>query len=129
MKIKTGIIIFLLITLISVATWEEIFIKKSLGKIYNIAIEIKNDVEEKQEITQNTIEQIDKLEKKWEKTEYIFCYLINHNDMKEIGDAIAYAKAYSNQNKVNETLEKIDIVMYYAQNYERTFSFNIQNII
>ena len=130
MKTKIIIVCSLLVLLIAFATWEEIFIKNSLEKISNMASIIITEIENNNnEINDNINEKIKELDEVWEKTEYTFCYLTNHNDMKEIGDSICYAKTYAKQKDSDGVVERINLVIYYAKCYSRIFSFDIQNII
>lgn len=129
MKIKSIIIIVLLVLLISFATWEEIFVKSSLKEISNMATEIKKEIEVNENLTPELKQKLDNLDKKWEKTEYIFCFLTNHNDMKEIGDSICYAQTYFKQNNKDGVIERINLVIFYSESYSHILSFSIQNII
>ncbi|MBQ7308067.1 MAG: DUF4363 family protein [Clostridia bacterium] len=127
MKIKSIIIWILFIILISCATVEEIFISNSLNKINTLAVNLRTKLET-QEIDLNIKNDLDYLTKEWDKTEHILCYLNNHNDLKEIGDALRYAKSYLNDNEKEDAIEKIDIVIYYADSYKKLLLFNLQNV-
>ena len=129
MKIKTIIIIVLAIILISFSIWEQIFIEKSLTKISSLATQIDNELTENKEINDDILQKVEKLSAEWEKTEYTFCYILNHSDLTEVGDAICYALTYIKQNNIDALQEKINVVKYYARSYLKLYSFDIKNIV
>ena len=129
MKFKTIIIIALSVLLIFSSICEQIFIEKSLNKISAISNQISVEIEKNNSLNESIIQQIENLNNEWNSTEYTFCYILNHNDLTEIGDAICYALTYAKQNNADGVEEKINIVKYYAKNYLKLYSFDIRNII
>lgn len=127
MKIKTIIIWVLLITLLVCATIEEIFINSSLEKIKEQATNLKYKLQNSQ-IDESIKNDLENLSEEWEHIEFNLCFLNNHNDLKEIGDALRYATNYLKSDKKEEALEKIDVVIFYAESYKHLLSFNIQNV-
>lgn len=129
MKTKKIIIISLLVLLLSLSVIEQIFVTRSMDNILNIANNLKSQIESTNFNNEDVCTNLDKLDKEWDKTEYYFCFLISHNDMKEIGDNICSAKNALNQNDKTTLLEKINLVIFYADEYKEIMSFNIQNIL
>ena len=129
MKIKTIAISILFVLLISFSVLEEVFIRKSLNTLIHKATLIKNQLETNISLPNEEINNsINELEKYWIKTESNLRFINNHNDMKEVGDAICYAKTYYNQNDIDGILEKINIIIFYGKSYIDILTFNVQNV-
>lgn len=129
MKIKVWIILILIVVVIGLATFEEIYISNSLNKLYNDAISIKSKIVTSQNLENNLKNDIITLKEYWKKTENNLCYLSNHNDMKEVGDCLQNMLTFYELDDKNQLLEKTNLLIYYAESYNHILRFNSQNVI
>ena len=105
-KIITIIILFLVV--IGLAIWQEIFVSDSLSNMLKMCNELKNSIETNDSLLDADIQdKLNEIDDYWTKKEEILCFVINHNDMKDVGDAITNIKTFTvqnNKNKVSYTL-------------------------
>lgn len=124
------IIIALFILLLGCCITEEVVLKTNLEKLHEQSLSIKTLVEENEDVNTSEItDEILKLETFWNKTESYFCVVVNHINMEEAGEQIAKIKTLSNQNKKDELLLELDLLIYYSKSYEHILVPNIQNIL
>ena len=124
------IIISLFLLLLACCTVEEIFLKQNLVKLQDKAISLKENIENAEDINSIEIQtQIKDLDKFWSETETYFCIIVNHINMEEAGEQISKIKTLSKQNKKEETLVEVDLLIYFSESYEHLIVPNIQNIL
>ncbi len=124
------VIISLFILLIGLCVLEEVYLSQNLVKLHDKSNELLTIVENSENV--NTIEiktKIDDLQKFWNKTENIFCLVVNHINMEEAGEQITKIICLSELNKKDELIVEINLLIYYAQSYEHIIVPHIQNIL
>ncbi len=124
------VIISLFILLIGLCVLEEVYLSQNLVKLHDKSNELLTIVENSENV--NTIEiktKIDDLQKFWNKTENIFCLVVNHINMEEAGEQITKIISLSELNKKDELIVEINLLIYYAQSYEHIIVPHIQNIL
>lgn len=124
------IIIALFVLLLGCCITEEIVLKTNLEDLHAQSLSIKNLIIQNENVNTSEItEAILKLETFWNKTESYFCVVVNHINMEEAGEQIAKIKTLSYQNKKDELLLELDLLIYYSKSYEHILVPNIQNIL
>lgn len=118
------------ILLITVVIMEQLFVHSTLSslkaKVDDIDYAIKNNSEIDNE---NIITNINNLDEYWTSKERILCLSINHNDLNSIGEQIKKIKAYISQNKKEEALLEIELLIFYIDNYSHVMEITPQNIL
>lgn len=72
---------------------------------------------------------IDNLETFWTRTENYFCIVIHHINLEEVGEQINKIKTLSLQNKKEETIVEVNLLVYYSKSYSHLIVPSIQNIL
>lgn len=124
------IIIALFLLLLGCCITEEIVLKTNLESLHEQSLSLKNLIEENEDVNTSEItENILSLETFWNKTESYFCIVVNHINMEEAGEQISKIKTLSKQNKKDELLLELDLLIYFSKSYEHILVPNIQNIL
>ena len=129
MKVKIIIIISLAIIVVWFAFWQEQFVANTLSNMLVLCEDFKTSVEENNNLQSDAIqEELEILDTYWQKREEILCFMINHNDMKDVGDAITNLKTFTMQNDKPKSIEKVNLLIYYVNSYSHLMQFNLQNL-
>lgn len=124
------IIISLFLILIGLCIVEETFLKNNLNLLYEKSLSLANNVELSDNVNNERIlSEIDSLKTFWDKTEGYFCLVVNHINMEEAGEQINKIVTLANQNKKDELIVEINLLIYYAKSYEHIIVPNLQNIL
>lgn len=124
------IIITLFILLLGCCITEEIVLQTNLESLHEQSLKLKNLVSESENVDSEEITNaILKLETFWNKTESYFCVVVNHINMEEVGEQVSKIKTLSSQNKKDELILELDLLIYYGESYEHILVPNIQNIL
>ena len=125
------IISFIVITLlvISAVTVEQIYLHNSFDGLLN-KIEILNtQIEQSEDVNTQDIEVfVEDIEKYWEDIENILCMTINYNDLHRIGEQLQRVESYAKRNQKDDCLAELQVLIFYAESYQRIFHINFSNI-
>lgn len=124
------IIIAIFVILIGCCITEEVVLQTNLEKLHQKALELKDLVSQNEDVNTDEIKNaVLSLETFWSKTESYFCVVVNHINMEEAGEQVAKIKTYTEQNKKEELLVELDLLIYYSESYEHILVPSIQNIL
>ncbi|MGN1222929.1 MAG: DUF4363 family protein [Christensenellales bacterium] len=124
------IIIILFVLLLGLCGVEEYFLSSNLKELQRKTENLIKIVDETTDVNDNiVIEKINDLDKFWTKTENYFCIIVSHINMEEAGEQISKIKTLSNQNKKDELMLELDLLLYYAKSYTHILIPSIQNIL
>ena len=124
------IIIALFVLLIGCCIAEEVVLQTNLEKLHKKSVELKNLISQNEDVNTDEIKNlVVNLETFWNKTENFFCIVVNHINMEEAGEQVSKIKTYCEQNKKEELLVELDLLIYYSESYQHILIPNIQNIL
>lgn len=128
---KRGIVILIIFaTLIGLCVWEDVYIKTNLKKLQTFSNDLLVTITEEENINSLKVQnEIDNLEAFWTKTENYFCIVIHHINLEEVGEQINKIKTLSLQNKKEETIVEVNLLIYYSKSYNHLIVPSIQNIL
>ncbi len=118
------------ILLITIVIMEQVFVHSTLSSLKEKVEDIDFAVKSNSKIdSENILTDINNLDEYWTSKERILCLSINHNDLNSIGEQIKKIKAYINQDKKEETLLEIELLIFYIDNYRHVMGISPQNIL
>ena len=122
-------VIVILVILIGACITEQIMVSNYLSNI-------KEKVDNISSVTQNAIvintseiyDLVIDLETTWNNYEENLCFLVNHNEIEELGAEISKMKIYVIENDLTEFKASLAQVLYYADTYSHVMGISLQNI-
>ena len=128
---KRGIIIiYIFAVLLGLCIVEEVLLKQNLSLLLEKSNNLVTIVENSENVnTENIESEINSLKEFWDKAESYFCIVVNHINMEEAGEQISKIVTLSKQNKKDELLVELNLLVYYAKSYEHIIVPNFQNIL
>ena len=128
---KRGVIIIgLFILLLGVCIVEEILLKQNLETLYNKSVNLLETVESVEDVNSSLVEtKITEIKEFWNNTENYFCIVVNHINIEEAGEQLSKIETLSKQNKKEELIVEIKLLIYFAKSYEHIIVPSIQNIL
>ncbi len=124
------VIISIFVLLLGLCIFEEIYLKNNLTTLYDKTNEIITLTETSENVNSFEISnKISELKDFWDKTEGYFCLVVNHINMEEAGEQIAKIETLCSQNKKDELVVELNLLLYYAKSYEHIIVPHIQNIL
>ncbi len=128
---KRGIIIIsIFAVLLGLCIVEEVLLKQNLSLLLEKSNNLVTIVENSENVnTENIESEINSLKEFWDKAESYFCIVVNHINMEEAGEQISKIVTLSKQNKKDELLVELNLLVYYAKSYEHIIVPNFQNIL
>lgn len=122
-------IIFSLIFIIAVSVIEIVLSEKYINEIIVLSTSIAQTVTRETFFDQQHIDEVAKLEEVWTHHENILCFMINHNNIDEVGEYITKMRTSQRDKDYEEFLSSLDLVIFYANGYKHIFGVNIQNVV
>lgn len=123
-------IVFIFILLIGLCILEETYLKSNLQTLDNKSNELLTLVNKSENVNTEEVEiKVEDLKNFWNKTEAIFCLVVNHINMEEAGEQISKIDSLYKQNKKEELIVEINLLIYYAKSYQHIIVPHIQNIL
>jgi len=127
---RTILIVSLFVILVGISVVEEILLKQNLTTLYNKSVNLKNLVEEVENVNSNLVlDEIDELDEFWKSCENYICIVINHINIEEVGEQLTKIKLLGEQNKKEELIIEINLLIYYSKSYEHMLIPSLQNIL
>ena len=124
------LIISLFLILIVISLLEEILLTQNLEELYNKSVSLLNNVEITENVNSTQIlTEIEELKNFWDTSENYICIVINHIYIEEVGEQLTKIKTLSEQNKKEEIIVEINLLIYYAKSYQHLIIPTIQNIL
>lgn len=128
---KRGIVILIIFTvLIGLCIFEDVYIKTNLKKLNTYSTQLLTLIENEENIDTEKVKiEIENLENFWTTTESYFCIVVHHINLEEVGEQINKIKTLSSQNKKDETIVEVNLLIYYSKSYSHLIIPSIQNIL
>ena len=128
---KRGFIIILIFALlIGLCVLEETYLKSNLELLDRKSNELLTLVNISENVNTEEIElKVNELKEFWGKTEALFCLVVNHINMEEAGEQISKIDSLYKQNKKDELIVEVNLLIYFAESYQHIIVPHIQNIL
>lgn len=128
--VKKWIIIGVIFALLVVGcTLEYRYVNGSFDKLYAQLQEYKPMLEESEEniATDENIQKIEAIHKKWHKKVDILKTLIWHTGLKDIEIGLSRILTYTQENDYTEAMTELDALIDYVKHYSDDFELNYSN--
>lgn len=126
---KSFYILIITISLITLATFEVIAVKKLNNNLVNKVYYLQQLTLENKDNIINISNEVTKIKDDWDKTEPLLCLMFNHKDLSTITDTLALVEAYVLNNDYDNTFAQIHLLIEYAEKNDHVMGFNIQNLL
>lgn len=126
---KSFCILLITISLIVLATFEVIAVKKLNTNLLKDVYHLQEiTIENKENIT-NISKEITEIKNNWDNTEPLLCLMFNHKDLSTITDTLALIEAYVLNNDYDNAFAQVHLLIEYAEKNDHVMGFNIQNLL
>lgn len=126
--IAIGVLIAIVLTF---GILEEVYVRKTVKKLYNITQEIYLSVESDEDNLNS--EQNNNLAQGlydfWIDAESVLCLLVNYESIKSISESICKLQTSLQENDLSVTYENITLLKNYSKILSNVLGFNMQNIL
>ena len=128
-------VIVLFLSLIALAVFEQIYIKKTYDfmktetKILVQRVMETPDLDDETVIADDVKMRAERLNNYWQAREHKLCTLIRHVDLSYISDALIYAKNFIDFDNKEESMAGLARLTYLLDTYSKMYGFNGANII
>ena len=128
-------VIVLFLSLIALAVFEQIYIKKTYDfmktetKILVQRVMETPDLDDETVIADDVKMRAERLNNYWQAREHKLCTLIRHVDLSYISDALIYAKNFIEFDNKEESMAGLARLTYLLDTYSKMYGFNGANII
>jgi len=117
-------IIIIVIIILNVITQN--YTKNSTVEIGELLSNIKNSIENLDNETVN--QQLDILDKTWEKKHDILAYYIEHNELEKVDTAIIQTRNFIEKDDNSNAISQLETGKFVLKHIEEKYKFNLQNI-
>ena len=122
-------VIIIALSLIALVVIEQIYIDTTLNGLIDRTKAIQTSVDTNENInSEQILNSINELDEFWTTNEKILCITINHNDLNKVGEQIKKIKTYIEQNNKDDSEYELDVLLFYAKNYQHIMELNFQNV-
>ncbi len=114
-----------IIILVSLTITEQIYVRKTFGEFKEITVAVYDKIESETAVKEDIIT----AQSFWIKKKETLHIFIPHNEIKEIDLWLAEATTLVENEKYDDALSKIDVVIELIEQIPKTFMFKIENIL
>lgn len=122
-------IIFLVLILIAVCTYEEIFLNNFVSGFTTKAQALSTLIEQNENINTNNISNsLTELKNNWQITKRTLCFFTNYEKIKSMDESFIKLEAGINNNNKDLANENIAVICNYNQFFYYMMGFNLNNL-
>lgn len=114
-----------IIILISLTLTEQIYVRKTFNEFKEITVAVYDKIESETAVKEDILT----AQSFWIKKKETLHIFIPHNEIKEIDLWLAEATTLVENEKYDDALSKIDVVIELIEQIPKTFMFKIENIL
>ena len=122
-------IITISISLIALATFEVVAVKKINTNLLKDVIYLEEITKQNQDNIVNISNEITQIKDNWDNIEPTLCLMFNHKDLSTVTDTLALIQAYVFNNDYDNAVAQVHLLKEYAEKNEHVMGFNLQNLL
>ena len=130
MKKLISIIVIILI-LVGLSIGEEVFVKKTIAHLHHTSYHIESIIEANEDninVPKVWVE-FNHINKYWDKSEQILCYIVNFEKIKPINETLSKLEGAISKNDFSVALENIKTLQNYSENLKYIMGASLTNIL
>ncbi|MCI8444739.1 MAG: DUF4363 family protein [Clostridia bacterium] len=104
---------------------------KSVEKLSQQLEELKVDlkeVREKQEVSKQTKEKMERVQENWKERHNKLAYFIEHDELEKVEDNLTGIKSFIETQEYAEAISQLDKGVFILKHIEEKYDFNLENI-
>ena len=104
---------------------------KSVEKLSQQFEELKVDlkeVREKQEVSKQTKEKMERVQENWKERHNKLAYFIEHDELEKVEDNLTGIKSFIETQEYAEAISQLDKGVFILKHIEEKYDFNLENI-
>lgn len=127
---RTISILILVFILISIATFEEIYIQNFVYTLRNKAEEVSVAINKSEENinNENVLSSLDDLKLFWNKSKNVLCYFTNYEKIKSIDESFVKLSTSISHNDMSVANENISVIKDYSEFFKYLIGFNLNTL-
>ncbi len=126
---KSFCILIITLSLIGLATFEVIAVKRLNNNLLKDVYYLQEITIENKENIKNVSDEVSKIKTNWDDVEPLLCLMFNHKDLSTITDTLALIEAYVLNNDYDNAFAQVHLLIEYAEKNDHVMGFNIQNLL
>lgn len=122
-------IIIISVTLITLATYEVVAVKKINDNLLKDVYHLEKITEQNKDNIVNISQEITRIKDNWDNVEPTLCLMFNHKDLSTVTDTLALIQAYVFNNDYDNAYAQVHLIKEYAEKNDHVMGFNLQNLL
>lgn len=128
---KWIVMIGIILAIVGVCIWENLYIQKAFSFLEGRLDEIEVKLSQNEEVinTQENIKEIKKLHEEWQHYSNVLKTIVWHTGMKDVEINLSRILTYVEENDYTEAMVELHVLEDFCKHYSKDFTINIQNIL
>lgn len=128
---KWIVMIGIILAIVGVCIWENLYIQKAFSFLEGRLNEIEVKLSQNEEAinTQENIKEIKKLHEEWQHYSNVLKTIVWHTGMKDVEINLSRILSYVEENDYTEAMVELHVLEDFCKHYSKDFTINIQNIL
>ena len=128
---KWIVMIGIILAIVGVCIWENLYIQKAFSFLEGRLNEIEVKLSQNEEAinTQENIKEIKKLHEEWQHYSNVLKNIVWHTGMKDVEINLSRILTYVEENDYTEAMVELHVLEDFCKHYSKDFTINIQNIL